>query len=350
MKKYIVIAITVLGLFSCKKNNTSPSNSNTSNSSWEKRSDLSIGSEAFSIGEILFCKNVNGEGMKSVDGGKTWVSCTKNLIKKFKNENLTGFLDTNFRGIFNDGTSLYVPVKYIMGLDPMTTQIFKSDDFGNSWTRALDNQPLVGVDKITFISNKIFVQNSYKISVSSDGGITWSNPNEFNKADFYNSSEKVVSDGINFYVIYNSILYKSTDSGISFLPVASDSLEGAQNIIAKNSELYCFFNEKYSNTSFNIYQSLNNGKTWVSTNVPTKENFSIFTPSYIGILPGYNLYTDNIKIYAGCKSECFVFDNTKTWKSLGKYSKEEASYTYSLIKHNGYLYAFTEKGVYRILE
>jgi hypothetical protein len=346
MKKYIIIAITVIGLFSCKKNNTSPSNTNTSNSAWEKRSDLSIFRNAFSIGETLFCSN-SRKGMKSKDGGQTWESCTKNLIQQLKNNNLIGFLDTNFRGVFSDGVSLYVPVSQTMKLsiyDPMPSHIYKSNDFGNSWNRVFKDQPLVGVNNITFISNKIFVQSSNKISVSSDGGFTWSDQIVLINS-YLESTDKVVTDGTNFYTTCNYRLFKSTNSGISFLPVASDTLESPQNIVAKNSELYCISSGKNGN---NIYQSLNNAENWSSTNATSLGKTLLI--SIDDASTGFTLYTDNLKLYAGCKSECFVFDNTKTWKSLGKYSNENISHTYSLIKHNGYLYAFTDEGVYRLLE
>jgi len=121
--------------------------------------------------KIIWVGTDDGQIQFTSDGGNTWVNLTSH-IKEMPKE---GWIAQIEASRFNKGTAWMVVNNYRKGdYDPY---LFKTNDFGNTWVRMVDEEKVKGY-ALTIIQdpvepNLVFLGTENGLWVSIDEGITW---------------------------------------------------------------------------------------------------------------------------------------------------------------------------------
>lgn len=216
-------------------------------------------------------------------------------------------------------------------MNPQQALIYKSTDNGNTWTRVFQNLYLTTPTVTLFNGNNIYFKNGTGIAVSTDNGSSWQVNNNIPEESGL-SSNNMVSDGTKFYLTNKGVFCSSSDNCKTFQKINNNSISDAIWFASIGSKVFTLAND-------GVYTSSDAGNTWSLTTAPFGKS-------------GYNnlLYSNENNLYGVDHTDYNIYKSTDagtTWKSLGKCSDAFPSY---LIRNNGYLYAFTSKGVYRIAD
>lgn len=148
--------------------------------------------------------------------------------------------DVATRSQLNAVTFITDKVGWAVGEDAVIVQ---TTDGGNSWTRQFDDRdadmrgPLLDV---VFLSKKVgFVVGVFnKIFKTIDGGFTWTDWSEHvdNLDEWHLFNIAVSGDGVLYIGSEQGLVFKSTDSGESFVPIQTDHVGSFPGVIARRGE------------------------------------------------------------------------------------------------------------------
>ena len=221
----------------------SSDNGNTWNFSSSEELNYSSSFVAESSRIFAFDKYVSANGKflkRSVDYGITWISIS---------DKLPG--DELIKDLYLIDTRLY--------LLSQNNLIYRSDDYGDSWTLIFDNQESLNINSLIHYQNKLVLSTSKGIIYSDDGDMTWKFPAIENP---YNVEYmKLICDSKN--------LFGSTSRyGIFKIDIQSDTAiscnSGLPNLVGKIQTLISHKNNLYRVVDNILLVSENNGIDWRS--------------------------------------------------------------------------------------
>ncbi len=338
MKNRVIISFFLISIFlisSCNRSNPNIGWTHPS-SSLDNKGIRSV----CSIGANLYVGSDYGAYMSS-NGGNTWVLMSASLVNTVKNDPSYNVYnaDTTIRYVFSDGIAFYAIVNQIQPTSNyFSSWIFKTIDNGVSWSKVWTSVGVGGITCISFVDNKIFVENgSGIISSSSDNGNTWSH--QFDTQEgllFYGDASPVVSDGTRFITANGGRTIESSDNGQTF-----QELPNSYGYVATiGSQLFGIDRGGMSYPAHNIYRSANNGGVW--TNI-SSGIVSGYVPQLIG-----PLYTDGTSLYCGTNERVYKStDYGNSWTKVGGDIPSQSLTPEFLLKNGGFLYAFTGYGVFK---
>ncbi len=269
---------------------------------------------------------------RSLDRGQTWESldrtgCSFAASANGKTVFMAGEFDPNSDGYYTEGNKLWI------GAEPFNEQIFRSTDYGKSWT-ALPQKGNVFANPST--SGRIY-SFSYenKGYISDDNGNTW-------KAMFlgglqaWDVTELYFSDaGNQIYAYANEELHQSADSGASWNRL-TDRAISEMVIHPKNTE--------------NPFLASLNGSLWRfdlrgTTTSMTTPNFASPIINTLALDPNH---PDTV--YAGTDSGAYIsFDSGKTWNQIND-GLPSTMVVYSIaVDKDSNVYAATPYGIYQLM-
>ncbi len=252
----------------------------------------------YAISPIIWYQN---DVLKTTDGGETWTIIDDHIGSWY------------FEGICmnNDGNGIIVGY---------AGQIYRSDDFGDTWEAAFSNEFLKYTIDRAFITgdSSILVNaivggggvSSYGVIESTDRGATWNESSSFpdGVATYYN-----IDDAIVFYGGTPGGIYKSEDDGISwifhelddpeFQPISIDFIDEQTGFVGGRNEDYWM----------ELYKTTDQGETWTRIN---SDIFNHVDPFYqlefiddsVGFIVGDIEYFDTLCNYL------VTFDQGNTWE------------------------------------
>ncbi len=210
--------------------------------------------------------------------------------------------------------------------------VYRSTDFGNSWTEA--NNGIECYDEITnieIINDKVFTWSCYsnRSYMTSNNGENWS-PFGFN-----NQNSSLVC-----FIIQNGLdVFAGTYSGLYLSKDNCENWKALNSGLSNSHILSLYFNDSflYAGTSNGLYKSINYGDNWseIQGNLP-----------YFGSIS--SIVKKGNKFFVGCSNSSGITgvlcseDNGESWVSLNK-GLTDTSIT-SLVLNNGNLYAGTWNG------
>ena len=175
---------------------------------------------------------------KSLDAGVNWINITPI-------EHYTTYYDLTM----TDDNILFCAT------DDSSSKIYKSSDFGETWTAAGYGITADYVRKLVSVGNKIIAGTPLGIFVSTDEGISWTL-----KADYFSSGSiraLAVIDNDIYAGTYFGGAYKSTDTGESWIEINSGlDACSVQSFFTANNTYYALAG--LSGLSY----SLNGGDSW----------------------------------------------------------------------------------------
>jgi photosystem II stability/assembly factor-like uncharacterized protein len=208
--------------------------------------------------------------------------------------------------------------------------VFVSTDKGNLWYMIKDDYMVmqVGIDELDYLYITSSTQDGkFKLNKSTDKGQTWIEITPQNKTiDFL--SLCVQKSTMIILSIGNSLLY-STDGGMTWEQSAEvDEVLTFNSIISSNNSI--IGNSLYQNINKGIFESID-GKSWhkIST-IPEVIDFSWLK---------YNSFSKSVLGYNSIKGIYESDDNGKTWININEGIPDDAQIFDIATGKDGYLYA-----------
>jgi photosystem II stability/assembly factor-like uncharacterized protein len=197
--------------------------------------------------------------------------------------------------------------------------ILKSTDGGVHWTDSISDSYVYSIAVHPSNASIVLAATDGDISRSADGGSTWTTPLPwvYTQSQVYNDTPQVVFDPANASIAYAATmqggLYRSTDSGVTWNPVAGSGLPGGfysyMNVAiapSNTSRLYLALKGS-DNHLIGFYRSADNGDTWTQVGVPPSDDVA-----YWGWSMRVHPTNPNL-IYAGSLRLSMSTDGGKTW-------------------------------------
>lgn len=313
----------------------------------------------------------------TVIGGKPY-AVTNSSLYKFEASTWTNLsLTQNVHDISGNETLL---------LSVTRTGVWRSTNDGVSWIES--NEQLLATRPLAFakIDNRVFAAIPWRIASTTDNGLTWDFPSNFNASDLL-SVENIL-----FARSFDGV-FRSTDEGSTWVSVNNGITENLSHISDINSSgnvLYSsFYNIHHFHTqtrwvSGGVFRSTNNGNSWIAVNsgFPTNEvgvvvptykiaanGQTIFAATYEGMfrslsgggswgaahsglptLRGFSaLYNSSLFVVVGTSQGIYRF-NGSSWIPINSGLPQiGGSYpsVLSFIEYEGILYASSDNGVYK---
>ncbi|WP_242120807.1 T9SS type A sorting domain-containing protein [Aestuariivivens sediminicola] len=292
---------------------------------------------------------------KSTDAGNSWVQLSDNLPQ------------IGVSGIaidYNDSNTIYIATGDDDGWDTYSVGVMKSTDGGTTWnTTGLNSSPgsptnMNDIYMHPSNSNILWVATNKGIYKTIDGGVTWDNTNGTENLNMKDIKLKP-GDPNTIYAVTSNSFYVSTDGGDTFttsgfgsgLPVASSRL--VIDVTPNNSGVI-YVLSALDNDFQGIYKSTDSGLTFLQMAATTPSNADLFDGSKQAYFDMALAVSDNDEneIYVGVLNIWKSTDGGTNFTKVNEwYQPFSASYSHADIHllrfYDGVLFAGTDGGFYK---
>jgi photosystem II stability/assembly factor-like uncharacterized protein len=252
---------------------------------------------------IEFLYGVDGSGAvySSSDSGVTWTKKTDDYGR-----------GSNTADMFTEQDYLYIAFS-----GKNNKEVYRSEDFGETWSIVND----------TFTSKSLLVgdsdanKNLYiatgpgKVFKSTDFGVSWTEQGDFNGEEKNNAKGIAInSQNIIFIVDGSGAVYSSSDSGVTWTQKTDDYEGGSETDdmeVDSGNNLYILLNKK-------IYNSADDGVSWSIVN----QSFTPYTQNGLEMLIDSN---DNFFIIDKAERVFKSTDFGVSWTEQGDFNGEETN-------------------------
>ncbi len=285
---------------------------------------------------------------KSIDGGSSWA----NLFDDFPQIGVSGIaIDPNNSQI------IYIATGDDDAADSYSVGVFKSVDGGNNWNETGLNPSTSNINllmnEITIDptnSNTIWVATSVGLQKSTDGGTTWEVKTSGNIQDF----KLKPNDPNTIYAVSSNTFVKSTDGGDNFVEITDGIPESSGRLVigtsAANPTGVYVLRALTGGNNFafgGLYKSLDSGESFIKT----ASDQDIFESNQAWFDLAIEVSPTNFnEIYTGCLNVWKSTNGGDIFTRINRWNITDQGYTHADIHtikvFNNKVYVGSDGGIY----
>jgi photosystem II stability/assembly factor-like uncharacterized protein len=274
-----------------------------------------------------------GASYRSRDRGQTWknlnrTGCSFAVSADGKTVFVVGEFHPNAEGYFTKGTNIWI------GAEHFNSQIFRSSDYGQSWT-ALPQKGNIFANPV--ISGRVYsfsTEDNNKGSFSDDNGNTWQAMSlgvlqAREVSELYYSNE-----GKQIYAYANGTMYQSADASASWEWLSNEAISGM--VIHPQ------------NTENPFLTSLNGELRYLDR---SGNSILTITPGFASPVINTMVLDPNHPdtVYAGTDSGAYIsFDFGKTWGEINSGLPDTTAVYSIVVDKDSNVYAATPYGIFKL--